>query len=123
TIEEGMLAVLAFKRSLSAGILDGGSSEISLGGSRLNRFMKEVENVTGRMGESAAVTPAEEVGNATAATEDSGRADDAKADAEIGAGDLARPNGAAATRSSSGSDPWAALAQIGAQFVAALSAA
>jgi len=30
-----------------AGILDGGSGEISLGGSRLNRFMKDVENVTG----------------------------------------------------------------------------
>ena len=61
TIEEGMLSVLAFKRSLSAGILDGGSGEISLGGSRLNRFMKDVENVTGSMGEGEAVTPAEEV--------------------------------------------------------------
>ncbi len=30
TIKEGMLSVLAFKRSLSAGILDGGSGEISL---------------------------------------------------------------------------------------------
>ena len=60
TIEEGMLSVLAFKRSLSAGILDGGSGEISLGGSRLNRFMKDVEKVTGRMGEGEAMTPAEE---------------------------------------------------------------
>ena len=40
-----MLSVLAFKRSLSAGILDGGSGEISLDGSRLNRFMKDVEDV------------------------------------------------------------------------------
>ena len=32
TIEEGMLSVLAFKRSLSAGILDGGNGEILLGG-------------------------------------------------------------------------------------------
>lgn len=48
TIEEGMLSVLAFKRSLAAGVLDGGSGRISLGGSRLNRFMKEVGNVTGR---------------------------------------------------------------------------
>jgi SNF2 family DNA or RNA helicase len=47
TIEEGMLAVLAFKRSLSAGILDSGSGEISLGGFRLSRFMKDVESVTG----------------------------------------------------------------------------
>ncbi|WP_428374373.1 helicase-related protein [Lichenicoccus sp.] len=48
TIEEGMLSVLAFKRSLSAGILDGGNGEISLGGSRLNRFVKDVESVTGQ---------------------------------------------------------------------------
>ncbi|WP_298139513.1 C-terminal helicase domain-containing protein [Acidiferrobacter sp.] len=60
TIEEGMLSVLAFKRSLSAGILDGGAGEVSLGGSRLNRFMKEVENVTGRMGEAGEAAPAEE---------------------------------------------------------------
>ena len=70
TIEEGMLSVLAFKRSLSAGILDGGSGEISLGGSRLNRFMKDVENVTGRMGVGEAVTPAEEAGNNVAAAGD-----------------------------------------------------
>lgn len=53
TIEEGMLSVLAFKRSLSAGILDGGTGEISLGGSRLSRFMKDVENVTRHMGAAA----------------------------------------------------------------------
>jgi hypothetical protein len=72
TIEEGMLSVLAFKRNLSAGILDGGSSEISLGGSRLNRFMKGVESVTGQMGEGEAVTPAEEAANAAAADEGAG---------------------------------------------------
>ncbi|EQD75402.1 helicase (snf2 family) protein, partial [mine drainage metagenome] len=60
TIEEGMLSVLAFKRSLSAGILDGGTSEISLGGSRLNRFMRDVESVTGHMSEGEAMTPVEE---------------------------------------------------------------
>ena len=46
TIEEGMLAVLGFKRSLFAGVLDGGESEIFLGASRLKRFMESVENVT-----------------------------------------------------------------------------
>jgi hypothetical protein len=61
TIEEGMLSVLAFKRSLSAGILDGGAGEISLGGSRLNRFMREVESVTGHIGDAELVAPAEEV--------------------------------------------------------------
>ncbi len=46
TIEEGMLSVLGFKRSLFAGVLDGGESEVFLGGSRLRRFMESVENVT-----------------------------------------------------------------------------
>jgi hypothetical protein len=122
TIEEGMLSVLAFKRSLSAGILDGGSGEISLGGSRLNRFMKEVESVTGRMGASEAVTPAEELGSIVAA-DNVGAAEDAKMDADIGAGDSARSNGPTASRSDPGSDPWLALVQVGAQFVAALAAA
>ncbi len=45
-IEEGMLSVLAFKKSLFAGVLDGGPSEVLLGGSRLKRFMESVEAVT-----------------------------------------------------------------------------
>src|SRR6266542_862423 len=47
TIEEGMLSVLGFKRSLFAGVLDGGESDIFLGGSRLKRFMDSVANGTG----------------------------------------------------------------------------
>ena len=116
-----MLSVLAFKRSLSAGVLDGGSGEISLGGSRLNRFMKEVENVTGRMGESEAVTPAEEVCNSTVAADAGGPVKGAKASPDIDADDGARSNGHAAPWSDP--DPWVALAQVGAQFVAALTAA
>jgi len=46
TIEEGMLSVLGFKRSLFAGVLDGGESEVFLGGSRLKRFMESVDSVT-----------------------------------------------------------------------------
>jgi superfamily II DNA or RNA helicase len=120
TIEEGMLSVLAFKRSLSAGILDGGSSEISLGGSRLNRFMRDVENVTGRMGEGEAVTPAEEVGNVvTAGDAASGE------DVNISASETATIPADAAGPSPRevGPNPWQALVQVGAQFVAALAAA
>lgn len=124
TIEEGMLSVLAFKRSLSAGILDGGSGEISLGGSRLNRFMKEVENVTASMGEGVAVTPAEETKNIVAA-DGAGSVDDRNADldAGIGATAAARADGNGAPPRDTGADPWRALAQVGAQFVAALAAA
>lgn len=46
TIEEGMLEVLRFKKSLFSGVLDGGESNVFLGGTRLNRFMKTVEKVT-----------------------------------------------------------------------------
>ncbi len=41
-----MLSILAFKKSLFAGVLDGGPSEVLLGGSRLKRFMESVEAVT-----------------------------------------------------------------------------
>lgn len=46
TIEEGMLSVLKFKKSLFAGVLDGGEKEVFLGGSRLTRFMEQVEAAT-----------------------------------------------------------------------------
>jgi len=124
TIEEGMLSVLAFKRSLSAGILDGGGSEISLGGSRLNRFIKDVENVIGSRGEGVAVTPAEEAGNA--ATKDgAGTAEDVDAAVEIGIGEtaVARAGGSEAPPPEPGANPWQALAQVGAQFIAALAVA
>lgn len=50
SIEEGMLAVLAFKKSLFAGVLDGGASEVFLQGTRLASFMKSVEQVAAAMG-------------------------------------------------------------------------
>ncbi|MBP9229802.1 MAG: DEAD/DEAH box helicase [Azonexus sp.] len=126
TIEEGMLSVLTFKRSLSAGILDGGAGEISLGGSRLNRFMKDVENVTGHMGEGEAMTPAEEAAGVTTATE-AASVPEAYVETEVGAGGTAIPESVSeaspeqATRNHA--DPWQALTQLGAQLVAALGAA
>jgi len=50
TIEEGMLSVLAFKKSLFAGVLDGGESEVILEGTRLSKFMESVEQVTAASG-------------------------------------------------------------------------
>lgn len=123
TIEEGMLSVLAFKRSLSAGILDGGSGEISLGGSRLNRFMKDVENVTGSMGQGEAVTPAEEVMNVV--TSDHAEVvEDANADEIIGTDEMtvAGTDGVGTPRRDAGLDPWQSLVQVGMGFIAALTA-
>ena len=120
TIEEGMLSVLAFKRSLAAGILDGGTGEISLGGSRLNRFMKDVENVTGHMGEGEAVSPAEEAGNVAAA---SGAAPvvamDTEGKPEAGV-EMQETDDVAPSQASA--DPWGLLLQFGSQLVTALMA-
>jgi superfamily II DNA or RNA helicase len=46
TIEEGMLSVLKFKKSLFTGALDGGETEVFLGGSKLKRFIESVETAT-----------------------------------------------------------------------------
>ena len=50
TIEEGMLSLLRFKKSLFAGVLDGGEQEVFLGGTRLARFMESVEKATAGAG-------------------------------------------------------------------------
>ena len=107
TIEEGMLGVLAFKRSLSAGILDGGLNEVALGGSRLTRFIKEVESVTGTgaVAEAEPVTAAEEKGETEVAPEV------AAPEVEVEA-----PTSPAA----SAADPWAALVEVGSELLTAL---
>jgi hypothetical protein len=41
-----MLSLLAFKKSLFAGVLDGGDSEVFLHGTKLSRFLDRIEHVT-----------------------------------------------------------------------------
>lgn len=123
TIEEGMLSVLAFKRSLSAGILDGGSGEIALGGSRLTRFMKEVENVTGHMGESEAVTPAEEMNNVMARSNDAASSERTNENLGSEASAETAPDDTPKTPGHNGNaDPWPALLELGTQFIDILAA-
>ena len=59
TIEESILSLLAFKKSLFAGALDGGDNEVFLGGTRLAKFMAGVVQVT--EGLPVAVAAVEEV--------------------------------------------------------------
>jgi len=54
-----MLSVLAFKKSLFAGVLDGGERDVFLQGTRLSQFMKSVEQVAGAIGEADADPAAE----------------------------------------------------------------
>jgi hypothetical protein len=126
SIEEGMLSTLAFKRSLAAGILDGGTGEISLGGSRLNRFMKDVENVTGHMGAGEAMTPAEEAAGVTTVSKVPS-VPEAQAQTKVGAGETAisahGEQDAPEQAPRNAADPWQALAQLGTQLVSAFGAA
>jgi superfamily II DNA or RNA helicase len=46
TIEEGMLSLLAFKKSMFTGVLDDGQDEVFMGGTRLKRFIESVEKAT-----------------------------------------------------------------------------
>jgi len=54
TIEQGMLGLLAFKKSMFAGVLDGGQKEVFLGGTRLKKFMDSVEQATGSLSDPSA---------------------------------------------------------------------
>jgi len=98
TIEHGMLSVLAFKQSMFAGVLDGGQSEVFLGGSRLKRFMESVDQV-------AQAIPASMPTPEEAARQERGRAE--------------APEPAAA-RTSTGTD-WADLVSAGLSLLGKLS--
>jgi superfamily II DNA or RNA helicase len=78
SIEHSMLDTLRFKSSLFAGVLDGGKSEVFLGGTRLAKFMESVEAVSSQPAASAPVAPPERATPAAGATKaDAGRAPDA----------------------------------------------
>ncbi|MFY9476767.1 MAG: DEAD/DEAH box helicase [Aquabacterium sp.] len=49
SIEQGMLSLLAFKKSLFAGVLDGGDSSILMEGGRLTRFMRSVDALADKL--------------------------------------------------------------------------
>jgi hypothetical protein len=104
TIEEGMLSILGFKRSLFAGVLDGGTSEVFLGGSRLKRFLDSVEQVT-------AAVPAPAVEEAPPSA-----AEDIAVD---GDGEAPQP----ATGPEPARDPWTGLLQNGLELLGRLAAA
>lgn len=46
TIEERMIELIGFKKSLFSGVLDGGEKNVFMGGSRLKKFMEGVEKAT-----------------------------------------------------------------------------
>ena len=121
SIEEGMLSVLAFKKSLFAGVLDGGESEIFLQGTKLSQFMKSVEQVAGAMGE-ADVDPEEAPPSAPGAVRTPADPASTQGDALPIAEPQIDPVPSAAAGTEA-PDPWAAMLEAGAALLQGLATA
>jgi hypothetical protein len=116
TIEEGMLSILKFKKSLFAGALDGGEKEVFLGGTRLNRFIQGVEKATSSIPQPEAQAPPDESdGGADVGDGDDRQADprgDGRGDGRGNDGDGQSPSTPTAHPAAAGAvDPWSGLLQ------------
>ena len=121
SIEEGMLSVLAFKKSLFAGVLDGGEAEVFLQGTRLSQFMKSVEQVAGAMGEDEA-DPATESPAAAGVTNPPPTPVNLSQD-EIPVAAATHASAEVATPRAEPEDPWAAILEAGAALLQGLASA
>jgi hypothetical protein len=126
SIEEGMLSVLAFKKSLFAGVLDGGEHEVFLQGTRLSQFMESVEQVAGAMGEADADAAGEPLVTVRAGDVPQA-ADTVRESVEVAAAVPARshepPTAEDAASRAVPADPWAALFEVGATLLQGLATA
>ncbi len=119
SIEEGMLSVLTFKKSLFAGVLDGGENEVFMQGTRLSKFMESVEQVAG------AVTPAQsDVGDVSGPDLAKPPNTEATAPGLEPANPVAVPTPPTQPGQPAGSDtpadPWAAILEAGAALLQGL---
>jgi hypothetical protein len=130
TIEEGMLSVLKFKKSLFAGVLDGGDKDVFLGGSKLNKFMETVEKATAAIPEAMLEDAEEALVLPRDAVAEEGRTGDGQPPPRAGRkrrpeapSRVAEPVGAglvadeepeeAPTAAAAPANPWAGLLQVG----------
>jgi hypothetical protein len=125
SIEEGMLSVLAFKKSLFAGVLDGGEHEVFLQGTRLSQFMKSVEQVAGAMGEADAEADPAAESPAAAGSADRPPAPAVLPQVQDGISVAAETEASAevATPRAEPADPWAAILEAGAALLQGLASA
>lgn len=128
TIEEGMLSVLAFKKSLFAGVLDGGESAVFMNGTRLSKFMESVAEVTGAMDQAETMADmAETISSAVAendATVGHVMPDDDPRGPDEFEHAAALPDAKGATASAEPApDPWAALIDAGLKLAETIVAA
>lgn len=126
SIEEGMLSVLAFKKSLFAGVLDGGEVDVFMQGTRLSKFMESVEQVAGAIGEDEADELVQEPAHQQVHQPVHHPAHQpVHATAQEPAGVLAS-GGQSQDRQSTGlgpDDPWAAILNAGAALLQGLASA
>jgi superfamily II DNA or RNA helicase len=125
TIEEGMLGVLQFKKSLFAGVLDGGEKDVFLGGTRLNKFLETVEAATGAIPEAVAEESAQEAeARLPEAVEEAGPVRREKRPAaearRPSASTVDQPATPPTADAMPAGDPWSGLLQAGLAFLGQL---
>jgi SNF2 family DNA or RNA helicase len=120
SIEEGILSILAFKKSLFAGVLDGGENEVFMEGTRLSQFMKSVEQVAGAIGEveadaEPAIPMVADQGGPSEPTPLTTTTPEAPAAVQTPANEAASPG-----TDGDAADPWAAILEAGAALLQGL---
>lgn len=118
SIEESMLSVLAFKKSLFAGVLDGGEVDIFMQGTRLSKFMESVEKVA------EAIDPGQDDSDASAPLAEAVPMPEAKPVPEAATLAVQTPPAntvaAASSTAAPAADPWAAILEAGAALLQGL---
>jgi superfamily II DNA/RNA helicase len=125
SIEEGMLSVLAFKKSLFAGVLDGGEVDVFMQGTRLSKFMESVEQVAGAISEDEGDVQSDPLTDQPHAAEDSAAPAIESAAATARSAAPAEPrhtNSASPEPAPVEADPWAAILEAGAALLQGLAA-
>jgi SNF2 family DNA or RNA helicase len=108
TIEHNMLDVLKFKKSLFAGVLDGGENEVFLGGSKLKKFMDTVDQLSQKM---SSTPPTAE------------QPDEDLSEMAVDAGGMEEEQPTAQQTAGQSQDIWAALLSKGVDLISQLSQA
>ena len=125
TIEEGMLSVLAFKKSLFAGVLDGGETAVFMNGTRLSKFMESVDQVTGAMDSAEPMAEITDTGaEPNAASAQNGQQAETQGADDLTQAAIPQPERPGAPANGvPAADPWAALIDVGLKLAETIAAA
>jgi superfamily II DNA or RNA helicase len=132
TIEEGMLSVLKFKKSLFGGVLDGGDKDVFMGGSRLNKFMEQVEAASEAVSETMledaedaqrSLPDAQAVAAPNGQRRGTGKRGHTPDPQLAGLAAMSEPEEEVAVRAAAATDAWSGLLQAGLSLVQQLASA